>query len=187
MKKIRLSLFLISLTITTMAQEFKFKPLDVSPADFAYFPKRSVKESVGDTAAPLIKVVYSRPSAKGRVVFGGLQPFGKVWRIGANESTEIRFYKPVVIAGKEIAAGTYTLFATPEKERWTMILNEQTDTWGPYGYDKSKDIIRFDVPVKSLTDFVETLSIAFTQQANGANLIIGWEKTYVEVPIEIRE
>ncbi|WP_316778533.1 DUF2911 domain-containing protein [Pedobacter antarcticus] len=185
MKKITLLAVTVLFAITTKAQQFKFRPLDISQADFAYFPARSVKESVGDKATPLIKIVYSRPSAKGRKVFGSLQPFGKVWRIGANESTEIRFFKNVVLGGKKIAAGTYTLFAIPEKEKWEMILNQQTDTWGPYGYDQTKDVIRFTVQAKQLTEYVETLGIVFTPQPSGANLIIGWENTYVEVPITI--
>lgn len=176
---------IVLLAITTRAQDIKFRDLDISPADIAYFPAKAVKERVGDTATPLIKVLYSRPSVKGRTIFGGLQPFGKVWRIGANESTEIRFFKPVVFGGKAIAAGTYTLFAVPEKDQWEIILNEDTDTWGTYAYDKSKDIVRFNVPVKPLNTFVEALTIVFAPQPAGANLIIAWDKTSVQVPVTI--
>lgn len=185
MKKISLAGAMILLAITTHAQDIKFRDLDISPADIAYFPAKAVKVKVGDTATPLIKVLYSRPSVKGRTIFGSLQPFGKVWRIGANESTEIRFFKPVVFGGKAIVAGTYTLFAVPEKDHWEIILNEDTDTWGTYAYDQTKDIIRFNVPVKPLQTFVEALTIAFTPQPAGANLVIAWDKTSVEVPVTI--
>lgn len=147
--------------------------------------KDRLRNLLGIRPPPLIRIVYSRPSVKGRKVFGSLQPFGKVWRNGANQSTEIRFFKNVVLGGKEIPAGAYTLFAIPEKEKWEMILNQQTDTWGPYGYDESKDIIRFSVQAKQLAEYVEKLSIVFTSQTSGANLVIGWENTYVEVPIII--
>ncbi|WP_448636674.1 DUF2911 domain-containing protein [Pedobacter panaciterrae] len=126
------------------------------------------------------------PFKKGREIFGVLEQFGKVWRVGANESTEIKFYKTVVIAGKKIKAGSYSLFAIPNKDNWTLIINKQTDKWGAFTYNQEKDLVRVDVPVKTLTSTVESLCITFKSQEKGANLIIAWDKTFVELPIEIK-
>ena len=186
MKKLNLLLAMVLFGFVANAQEVKFPPVDASPADIAYFPGNISQLKKGDDTAPLIKVVYSRPSVKGRVVLGELEAFGKVWRLGANESTEIRFFKPATIGGKTIPAGTYSMFAIPEKDQWTIIINKQTDRWGAYTYDESKDVARIKVPVKQLTTAVEALAITFTASASGANLNIGWDKTAVEVPITIK-
>ena len=159
--------------------QYKFPSLDVSIADIAYYPVRAA--NTGDPVK--IKVVYSRPLKKGREILGGVEPFGKVWRAGANESTEIRFFTPVTIGGKQIPAGTYSLFAIPEKDKWTIIINGITNRWGAFTYDQSKDIARVTVPVKPLNDSLEAFSIMFADAPNGANMIMGWEKTAVEVPI----
>lgn len=186
MKKLNLLIVMALFAFTVNAQEVKFPGLDSSPADISYFPVKAAMVKAGDNSSPLIKVVYSRPSVKGRVVFGELEAFGKVWRVGANESTEIKFFKPATIGGKEIPAGTYSLFAIPEKDKWVVIINKQTDRWGAYTYDESKDVVRVTVPVKPLTTTVEALAITFTPQATGANLVIGWDKTSVEVPVTIK-
>lgn len=184
MKKIMLFALFAIFAGNTMAQDVKFPVIDSSPADIAYFPLNVAKAK--DDSKPRIKVIYSRPSKKGREIFGVLEQFGKVWRVGANESTEIKFYKPVVIAGKKLKAGSYSLFAIPNKDNWTLIINKQTDKWGAFTYNQEKDLIRVDVPVKTLTSTVESLCITFTQQDKGANLIIAWDKTFVELPIDIK-
>ncbi len=186
MKKLNLLIAMALFGLAANAQDVKFPALDSSPADIAYFPGNAPFAKKDDPSSPLIKVVYSRPSLKGRVIFGQLEAYGKVWRVGANESTEIRFYKPVTIGGKSIPAGTYSLFAIPEKDNWTVILNTQTDRWGAYTYNEKKDIARVTVPVKPLSAPLEALSITFTPNASGANLIIGWDKTSVEVPVSIK-
>jgi hypothetical protein len=178
MKKIILMLT-CSLFIFSAEAQYKFPALDASPADFAYFTLRSP-----NTGSPVkIKVAYSRPAKKGRDIFGALEAYGKVWRAGANESTEITFFTPVTVGEKKISAGTYSLFAIPNKDTWTIILNSVVNRWGAYSYDQTKDVIRTDVPVKSLPEVVETLSMTFTERPGGANLIMGWDKTAVELPI----
>lgn len=163
--------------------DFKFATADPSPADIVYFPLNAAKVKEDDETKPIIKVIYSRPQKKGRDIFGVLEQFGNVWRFGANESTEIRFYKKVNIGGKKIKAGTYSLFAIPNKETWTIILNSQTDRWGAFTYDQKKDIVRVNVPVKSLAKPIEYFSITFTSLTTGATLIAAWDKTQVELPI----
>ncbi|MDR7370141.1 DUF2911 domain-containing protein [Flavobacterium aquidurense] len=186
MKKFSLLAIILLAAISMNAQEVKFAPLDASPADIAYFPSRSIKFKKTDTPSQLIKVIYSRPAVKGRVIFGGLIPFGEVWRVGANENTEIKFYKPATINGVAVPAGSYSLFAIPEKDKWTIIINKELDMWGSYAYDESKDLVRISVPVKTVPTPIELLSIAFTAKDGITNLVIGWEKTTVDVPITIK-
>lgn len=186
MKKLSLFVLVAFFGLAVNAQDVKFAPLDGSPADIVYYPLNAAKVKAEDTSTPIIKVVYSRPSKKGREIFGALEPFGKVYRLGANESTEIKFFKPVTIGKKAIKAGTYSLFAIPNKDSWTIILNQQTDRWGAYTYNQSKDVVRVDVPVKPLTTPVEALSITFVPQADGAHLVIGWDLTSVALPIQFK-
>lgn len=182
-KLVFISLFAF-LAVGANAQDVKFPGPDTSPADIVYYPLNVAKAK--DNSTPLIKVLYSRPSKKGREIFGVLEQFGKVWRVGANESTEIRFYKAATIGGKKIKAGIYSLFAIPNKDKWTIIINKQVDKWGAFTYDQTKDVVRTDVDVKSLEKPLEVLSITFTTQANGANLVIGWDQSTVELPVTIK-
>jgi hypothetical protein len=182
-KLVFISLFAV-LAIVARAQDVKFPGQDTSPADMVYYPLNVVKAKDGST--PLIRVLYSRPSKKGREIFGVLEQFGNVWRVGANESTEIRFYKSAIVGGKKIKAGTYSLFAIPNKDKWTIIINKQVDKWGAFTYDQTKDVVRTDVNVKSLEKPLEVLSITFTTEATGANMVIGWDHSTVELPITIK-
>lgn len=184
MKKLSFIAVFALISTFAQAQEMKLPALDPSPADIVYFPLNAAK--VKDDSTPSIKVVYSRPSRKGREIFGVLEQYGKIWRLGANECTEIKFFKNVVIGGKKIKAGTYSLYAIPEKDKWVMIVNKQTDRWGAYTYNEAKDVVRVEVPVKALPQPVEALSMTFTPQAEGANLVIAWDKTVVELPVTVK-
>jgi hypothetical protein len=166
--------------------EVKFATADSSPADIVYFPLNAAKAKDDELVKPKIKIVYSRPQKKGREIFGVLEQFGKVWRFGANENTEIRFYDKVIIGGKKIKAGTYSIFAIPNKDTWTIILNSQTDKWGAFSYDQTKDIVRVNVPVKTLTKPIEFFSLSFIPKENGTGLIAAWDKTQVELPISFK-
>ncbi|WP_158796308.1 DUF2911 domain-containing protein [Pedobacter sp. L105] len=185
MKKFNLLLVMALFCLAANAQ-VKFPALDASPADIAYFPLNAPFAKKGDASTPLIKVIYSRPSVKGREIFGKLEAYGAVWRVGANENTEIKFYKTATIGGKSIPAGTYSLFAIPQADKWVIIINSQTDRWGAYTYDETKDVVRVTVPVVPLTTSLEALSMTFTPKESGANLVIGWDKTSVEVPVTIK-
>jgi len=155
----------------------KFAPLDKSPVDISYFPHTASQEG----KAPVIKVIYSRPAKNGREIFGKLEPFDKVWRAGANEQTEIRFYKTVTIGGTSIPAGIYSLFVIPEKDSWTFIINKQTDHWGAYSYDQSLDVARAKVALTKPVSTIENFSITFTE---GGNLVAGWDNALAELPIK---
>jgi hypothetical protein len=186
MKKLSLMIAAALLAVTVHAQEVKFPGLDASPVDLAYFPTNAAQKATkGGPSLAVVKVTYARPAKKGREVFGTLEPFGKVYRLGANESAEIKFFKPVVIGTTKVPAGSYGLFAIPNKDNWTIIISKDTDHWGAYTYDESKDVVRVTVPVKSLDTPVENLSMVFTPDAKGATLNIGWDKTAVALPIQI--
>ena len=127
-------------------------------------------------------VTYGRPYKKDRDIFGGLEQYGKVWRVGADEATTITFNSDVKFGGKEVKAGTYTLFAIPNEKEWTLILNGQGGQWGAYDYDKhkDKDVAKINVPVKKLDKAVEQLTISF---AADNTMNIAWDKTQVAVPL----
>jgi hypothetical protein len=182
MKKLILMAFFALATFAVDAQEVKFPGLDGSPVDLAYFPSNAAQKNT----PPDIKLLYSRPSKKGRVVFGELEKYGAVYRLGANESNEITFFKDVTIGGKAVKAGTYSLFAIPNKDNWTIIINSKINSWGAYTYDVAKDVVRTDVTVKTLTTPVEALSMVFTKTDTGANLNIGWDTVSVALPITIK-
>jgi hypothetical protein len=168
------ALFFVATTFSTFAQQSppEFPGIDKSPADILYY--RTEKG-----AAPLVKITYGRPSKNGREVFGTLVPFGQVWRTGANEATEITFRKDAKVAGKSIKAGTYVLHTIPNEKEWTVILNSKLDVWGAYEYDQTKDVLRVNVPSSTSDKSVEAFSMNF----KGSTLVLGWDKTRVEIPI----
>lgn len=187
LKKLNLCLALALFCLVAQAQTdapAKYPNLDSSPLDALYYPLNAVKVKKGENPpAPQIKVLYSRPQRKGRVIFGVLEQFDKVWRLGANENTEITFSKSVTIGNKKIKAGTYSLFAIPTKDNWTVIVNKQVDRWGAFTYDETKDIVRVQVPVKILDKTIESFSMTFVDFAEGVNLMMAWDNTQVALPI----
>ncbi|HVY73825.1 MAG TPA: DUF2911 domain-containing protein [Puia sp.] len=130
-----------------------------------------------------ISVRYGRPYKKGRVIFGGLVPYDKVYRCGADSATLITFDKDAVFGGKKVKAGTYTLFVVPKEKSWTIILNGQLGQWGAYSYDKykDKDVLHVEVPVMHTADVVEQLTIRIPDNA----VVIEWDQTQVSVPVKI--
>lgn len=177
MKKFFLVLLIAAFSFGMEAQAQKWPGLDKSPLDMAYY-------KTSRNAPSIIKVIYSRPAKKGREVFGSLEKFGNVWRTGANEATEIHFAKDVKFGGKTVKAGAYQLFSIPKQDKWTIILNSAKDQWGAYSYDKSKDVASMEVPVKKASKTIEHFSIAFAKSDKGANMFLGWDDTFVEVPFE---
>jgi hypothetical protein len=129
-----------------------------------------------------VTVTYGRPSMKGREIFGKLVPFGKVYRLGADEATTITFAKDGTFGGKPVKAGTYALFAIPNEKNWTIILNGNPKQWGAFDYDKNKDkdVLQTEVTTKTLGSPVEQLTIGLSNQ----DLSISWEKTRVDVPLK---
>jgi len=178
--------------ISLYAQNSRFTPLDKSPMDQSYYPvnypilKIQLPPDKASTLEPLVaRVIYSRPQKNGRTVFGELVEYGQVWRMGANEATEIDFYKDVKIGGKKIKKGRYTAYALVNQDKWTIILNSDTDTWGAFKYDEKKDVVRVDVPVQKNTEQVEAMTIQFEKDGAGFNMVVAWDEILVKLPISL--
>lgn len=178
------SLILSGLVLCASAQE-DWPPVDNSPMDMCYFPVDYPILKIRKQASelPVMKVIYSRPTKKNRKVFGELVDYGTVWRLGANEATEIDFYKDVRIGNTKIKKGSYTLYAIPTTEKWTIILNKDNDVWGAFAYNQKNDILRTDVKVQKTTKPVEMFSMMFEKSATGANLLMAWEDVKVSLPV----
>lgn len=134
-----------------------------------------------------VKVTYSRPHLRGREAFmedAQLAPLGEVWRTGANEATEITLTKDVKLAGKEVPAGTYSIFTIPKEDSWTIILNKDLGQWGAYKYDQELDLVRFEVPVTEAKESYEPFTIMFDQTNGDVNMQMVWGKTMVNIPVE---
>lgn len=129
-----------------------------------------------------VKVVidYSTPFVKGRKIFGGLEPYGKVWRTGANEATTFEVDKNVKIEGKDLPKGKYALFTIPGENEWTIILNKTADQWGAFKYDQSQDALRVTVKPGKTDKLVEQFNIAI----QGNNIVISWENTKVAFSVK---
>lgn len=162
-----------------------FPPADKSPMDMSYFPANFPLLKIQDKVSgpPVVRVIYSRPRKEGRLIFGGLITYGQVWRLGANEATEIEFYQPVTIGDKKIPAGRYTLYAIVNENSWTFIVNRDNDSWGAFKYDAAMDVVRVDVPAEQLTDPVELLSMSFTGSNTAIKLVVAWENSKAALPI----
>lgn len=168
-----------ALVFSTEAVAQEFSGTDNSPMDMAAFPT-SYKET-----DKTIRIIYSRPQLKGRSM-DVLAPEGKVWRTGANEATEITFYKDVSFGGADVKAGTYSLFTIPGKREWTVTLNRNLNQWGAFSYDESADVARIKVPNQEDSKSLEEFSIAFKETSNGAEMVLGWDRTRVSVPITVK-
>ena len=133
-----------------------------------------------------ITVDYGRPSVRGRKIFGELVPYGKIWRLGANQATSITFYQPVKCGGLPVKKGDYAIFVTPEAHQWTVVLNYDSNAWGAYSYDPNENAIEFTVPVTQTKELQESLEFSFEAISNDkVNLVIRWEYLKVEIPIEV--
>ena len=165
----------------------KLPPLDKSPMDMSYYPVNYpvLRIQPNKVAEPLIaRVVYSRPSKSGRKVFGELVEDGKIWRLGANEATEIEFYRDVKIGGKTVKKGRYTMYALENSARWTVIINKETDVWGAFKYDASKDVVRIDCPVTKTADVTESFTMVFEKVTEKSiHLVMDWDDVMVKMPI----
>jgi hypothetical protein len=163
------SLLLVSIAAVTMpacAQQDKTKR-----------PSPSAHASCTLASGKTITVDYSSPRMKGRKIYGGLVPYGQVWRLGANEATTFVNTADLTVAGKDVPAGNYTLFAVPDQARWTLIISKKTGEWGiPYpgeGYE----LARVEMKASKLSSPVENLTISFDQTTAGCTMNVDWETT----------
>ena len=146
--------------------------------------KPSPPESAAcDPGGKTIKTDYSSPRMKGRKIYGGLVPYGEVWRTGANEATTFVTSADVEVGGKSVPAGSYTLFTVPEADKWTLIINKKTGEWGiPYKYE-SDELARVDMKVSKLPSPVENFTISYDKSAGDCMLRLDWETTRASVNI----
>lgn len=185
MKKLLVLFFVACFSVTAATAQSKLPPVDKSPMDMSYYPNGYPVSKIQDKPLdPLMaRVIYSRPMKNGRKVFGDLLEYGKVWRLGANEATEIEFYQNVKTGNTKIKKGRYTLYCIPYADKWTVIINKDTDTWGSFKYDSKKDIARVDVPVQKQTDITEAFTMVFEKADGGASLVMAWDDVKVSLPI----
>jgi hypothetical protein len=145
-------------------------------------PAATVTQSIGLTD---LTVSYCRPGVKGRLIWGGLVPYDEPWRTGANEATRFTTTDPILFGGKELAAGTYSLFTIPGKEEWIVVINSEKDLWGAYEYKPEKDVLRVTVK-PALVESQEWMEFSFEDLTpSSANLALRWEKLRVAVPIVV--
>jgi hypothetical protein len=138
-----------------------------------------VKATIGDAT---VAVHYSRPSMRGRAIFGGVVPWSKVWRTGANEATLLETSTDLDIGGTMIPAGKYSLWTIPSPTRWTLIVNRNTGQWGTE-YDAKHDLARLDMQVERLSKPVEQFTIAIEPQGDRGVLNLDWARTRVWIPL----
>jgi len=145
-------------------------------------PSSKIIQKVGLTD---VTVDFSRPSTKGRKIFGELVPFGQVWRTGANGATVLTFSTEVSISGTKVPAGSYALYSIPGKSSWTMILSKNTKLWGAIGYEAKDDLLRFTATPAKTSRMYDSFEIGFSNLTDAsADLSIKWEQTRVEFTIQ---
>jgi hypothetical protein len=162
---------------------FLMAALGSAQMDKAAKPSPAANASCALADGKSITVDYSSPRAKGRKIYGGLVPYGEVWRAGANEATTFVTTADLMVGGTHVAAGRYTIFAIPNKDKWTLVISKKTGEWGiPYpGADQ--DLARVDMKASSLPAAVENFTIAFDKSAGGCTLRMDWETTRASVDI----
>jgi hypothetical protein len=164
-----LAIFLFALTTLGFAQDQRLSPAAQAQCKFAD----------GKT----ITVDYSSPRMKGRQIYGGLVPYGQVWRTGANEATTFLTTTNLSIGGKDVPAGNYTMFTVPNQDKWTLIINKTTGEWGiPYKYEAA-ELARVDMSVSKTSGPVENFTISFHEMGTGCHMYLDWENTRATVLI----
>ena len=165
--------------------------LDKSPMDMSYFPEDYPKQKMitPNMANPVTRVIYSRPQKKGRVIFADssvtenvIQHYGQEWRLGANEATEIEFFRPVTINGNKIAAGRYIIYCIPYPDRWKLIINQNLYSWGLH-IDKARDLAEMEVPVLKNDVQIEYFTMLFQNSTYGCDLVMAWGNIKTVLPI----
>ncbi|MEO5912402.1 MAG: DUF2911 domain-containing protein [Pelobium sp.] len=167
-----LILFILSITSLTYAQ---------------LTPQASSGQTIiQDFGLGKVTLTYSRPNVKGREVFGSLEPYGAVWRTGANAATTITFTDDVTVAGNKVPAGKYSLFTIPAKDEWVVILNKTADQWGAYDYKSEQDLLRFSVKPSTIKPATETFMMQFADVKPGSmQLNLSWENTSISIPMTV--
>jgi hypothetical protein len=166
---------------------------------FNWFKKDTKKHSPAATAHYAengldININYCRPYAKGRIIFGdeeagALQPFGKYWRLGANEATVFENKQALLFNNIELAPGKYGMYAYPNRDKWTVCINKEWDRWGAQEADMTQDVLRTEVIPNNDSPFQEQFEISFesADSSGNFNMVFHWDKTLVKVPLTAKK
>ncbi len=175
--KIQIMVFVLAIFSMIVTAQNKEEKVRISP-------KAEVMQVVGFTE---VRIIYSRPGVKGREIWGGLVPYNQVWRAGANEATKFIFSTDVLIEGKPLKAGSYSFFAIPGKNEWTLIFNKIADQWGAFEYNEAQDALRIKVKPEKNPHFQEWLTYSITKKSDySAILSLEWEKLKIPFKVEAK-
>lgn len=185
----RIFSFLLLISCLSARAQQKPTDLDKSPMDMGYWPANYpiLKMTGKANDQPVARIIYGRPIKNGRSIFGGIIKYNELWRLGANEASEIEFFKNVRVNGKTVPKGRYTLYCIPFENKWTMIINKDNFCWGNFNYDSKKDLLRTDIEVEGKQDIVEVFTMYFDESKNGANMLILWDDLKAILPITLPE
>jgi Protein of unknown function (DUF2911) len=172
--KLRIALVILLLPVFALlacAQDASKRPSPAAQAQCKFSDGKTVKSD------------YSSPRMKGRKIFGGLVPYGEVWRAGANEATTLVTDTNLTIGGKDVPAGSYTLFTVPNADKWVLVISKKTGEWGVPYPGEGDDLARVDMRVSSLSSPLENFTIGFDQTGSTCAMHLDWEKTRASVDI----
>ncbi|NOT75441.1 MAG: DUF2911 domain-containing protein [Cyclobacteriaceae bacterium] len=185
MKKILLISGLLVVVLAVIAVIYGFNKTK------SYSPESKV---VFDDGPLKIRVFYNRPFKKGRTIFGGLVPYGKTWRTGANEATTFETNQDLMIAGKKLVAGKYSLWTVPNEQNWSVVFNSTIPNWGidvmkdgEAARNPDTDVVILDVPVVATQKEFEQFTISLEKSDDMVELVMAWDKTLISVPLSTRE
>ncbi|TAG15058.1 MAG: DUF2911 domain-containing protein [Sphingobacteriia bacterium] len=186
MKKSGFFLMVLCISTAILAQQ-KPTELDKSPMDMCYWPANYpiLKMSGKARDLPVARVIYGRPAMNGRSIFGGIIKYNDLWRLGANEATELELFSAVKLGNKILAKGRYTLFCIPSETKWTIIISKDNFCWGSFTYDIKKDIVRTDIKPEKNDETVEIFTIFFEDKSNSANLVFLWDDLKASIPLTV--
>lgn len=167
------------------ADRFTQAGLDKSPMDMAYFPAEypKLKMAHPNVEPPIARVIFSRPQKGGRTIFGEVVKYGSTWRMGANEATELEFFRDVAINGRNVPKGRYVIYAIPYENEWTIILNNDLYTWG-LKIDSTKDAFKFNIPIAKTNFPFEIFTMGFVPADKGMQLVMEWDSVRAILPIK---
>ena len=173
MKRVLFSLLFTAAALSGYSQDLKLPALS---------PTAKITQ---DFSTSSIEITYSRPSMRGRNIFGSLVAYGDVWRTGANSATKIKFGEDVTVGGQEVKAGEYALYTIPGEGSWEVILNKGTGNWGQAGYDKAADVARFNIKARGTERTVQTFTIEISNiTLSSCKIDLSWENTMISIPVK---
>jgi hypothetical protein len=174
---LRCTAFGLAFTLSSGMAQAQTTPAPAPAKEAKPSPAATATGKIGTTD---VTVNYSSPAVKGRTIWGGLEPYGKVWRAGANEATTVEFSKDVTVEGKPLPAGKYAFFLIPTEKQWTVIFNKVANQWGAFKYDEKQDALRVLVTPRKADTMNERLVYVVTP----TSLVMRWDK--LEVPVSIK-